>query len=111
MVEPSQCVPHLGHQCLAADRDIRLGRETGQQVELLGTQAQFASGHGDPASRNVDDEIAEPADLLRGPGRGVVPTQVGAQARVELGQPDGFDQIVVGARVQPDRRPSRRIVR
>ena len=94
-------VPHLVHQVGATDGDAGPGGEGGEQVELLGTQAKLVVADQAAAGRKVDDEVAEPdrrrlADVA-GPA-----AQVGPEAGQQHREAEGFDQVVVGARVEAD---------
>jgi hypothetical protein len=73
----------------------------GEQVELLGPQVQLLPGERDPPPGDVDGQLVHGVHR-RPDGRGRATPEVRTDARVQLGQPDRLDQVVVGAGLQAD---------
>ena len=93
-------VPDPGHQVLTGDHLAGPAREREQQVELARSQDELPAADRRAPGRAVQ---LQPADHDRsGPGGGGLAAQVRAQPGEQLGQPERFGQVVVGARVEAD---------
>ena len=90
-------VPGVVEDALAAEDLARVPEEQLEQPELLGAQGQRFSGEARFARRRVEREAAE-RQLRR--QRAPRPPQQRADARQQLLEREGLDEVVVGAAVQ-----------
>ena len=93
-------VPHVGHEVFTTDDPAGVRGQAGQEVELLGPELDLAATDEHPAGTEVDLEVADGHDVARsGGGAGAVGdgSEVGGDAGEELGEPEGFGDVVDGA--------------